>query len=585
MNYHRVIIAFIGLIFALSAYGANGKRVDSLDIDFIDKLYVKEPERAYQLLGAAYRRLVETKWQSCSRDRYEYVAGNVCLHNFRYNEAFRHAMALQNMDEGGRLEIWTRGVSLQCAVEYALGDYGRLSDTFWKLRHTVNEADNEALSPGNRVYSLLECDYYQIICELRPHHVSRVLNALKKARTDMQDLQRRYPGSKANCHIFGHLLDRLEADIYLENKDYARAVPYIRKTLDALNSEQRRGGDGITDAQGYDIYRLDLIVRLGQAYAGLGQRQQALQLADKALALLSIYPHTEQAMARLLGIYNTVRTTPPKPAIALAENFVTCNMGSTAQELRRVCESLLEVYTQEGDRQKSLAMLSVLKSYGEDVTKARQSYALVSDSIHRQVTSQKKDLELSELRQWAMGIGIAFCLLSIVLLLYLHHRLVHNSHYLYRHVKKAVNRTMKQSDMPVAATVEDIRDRVSAVLSHDNLYRKPDFEASWLEKPMGMSLGEINDQLDRQHTSVADIVMELRLRYACLLLETTDYVLQYIAEEAGFNTLRTFYRQFKKKYKFTPTEYRRLSQSRRSRSLASSPASPSQSSSNEQGAI
>ena len=102
---------------------------------------------------------------------------------------------------------------------------------------------------------------------------------------------------------------------------------------------------------------------------------------------------------------------------------------------------------------------------------------------------------------------------------------------------------------------------------------------------MGMSLGEINDQLDRQHTSVADIVMELRLRYACLLLETTDYVLQYIAEEAGFNTLRTFYRQFKKKYKFTPTEYRRLCQSRRSRSLASSPASPSLSSTNEQGAI
>lgn len=308
-----------------------------------------------------------------------------------------------------------------------------------------------------------------------------------------------------------------------------------------------------------------------------------MQLAGKALALLSIYPHTEQAMARLLGIYNTVRMTPPKPAIALAENFVMCNMGSTAQELRCVCEYLLEVYTQEGDRQKSLAMLSVLKSYGEDVTKARQSYALVSDSIHRQGTSQKKDLELSELRQWGMGIGIAFCLLSIALLLYLHHRLVHNSHYLYRHVKKAVNRTMKQSDMPVAATVEDIRDRVSAVLSHDNLYRKPDFEASWLEKPMGMSLGEINDQLDRQHTSVADIVMELRLRYACLLLETTDYVLQYIAEEAGFNTLRTFYRQFKKKYKFTPTEYRRLCQSRRSRPLASSPAS--QSSSNERGVI
>lgn len=119
-----------------------------------------------------------------------------------------------------------------------------------------------------------------------------------------------------------------------------------------------------------------------------------------------------------------------------------------------------------------------------------------------------------------------------------------------------MNRTVKQSEVPVV--VGDIRDRVSAVLSRDNLYRQADFEASWLEKPMGMSLDEINQLLERQHTSVADIVTELRLRYACLLLETTDYVLQYIADEAGFNTLRTFYRQFKKKYKFTPTEYRRL---------------------------
>ena len=251
-----------------------------------------------------------------------------------------------------------------------------------------------------------------------------------------------------------------------------------------------------------------------------------------------------------------LREMPPKEAVALGENFVTCNMGSTSSEMRPVCESLIEIYTHEGDHQKSLAVLGVLRSYGEDVMEARQSYALVSDSIHREVTSLRKDLELFHLRKWVMSGSIVICLLAIVLLIYLHHRLMHDSHYLYRHVKKAVNRTVKQSEVPVV--VGDIRDRVSAVLSRDNLYRQADFEASWLEKPMGMSLDEINQLLERQHTSVADIVTELRLRYACLLLETTDYVLQYIADEAGFNTLRTFYRQFKKKYKFTPTEYRRL---------------------------
>ncbi len=540
----------------MMASAATGKAVDSLNIEFIDKLYVKEPERAYQLLGAAYHRLVQTRWRGCSRERYEYVAGHVCLYNFHYNEAFQHAMALQRMGGRGKLDVWVRGMSLQCAVEHALGDYGRLSDTFWKLRRAVTEASDDALSPESRVYSLLECDYYQILCELKPHHVSCVLKALKKARGDMQKLQQRYPSSKDNCHIFGHMLDRLEADIYLDNKKYAQAATYIPKVLAALDGEQRRGGDGVTDAQGYDIYRLDLIVRLGQAYAALGQRQKALQEADKALALLRVYPHSDQVTGRLLGIYCTLREMPPKEAVALGENFVTCNMGSTSSEMRPVCESLIEIYTHEGDHQKSLAVLGVLRSYGEDVMEARQSYALVSDSIHREVTSLRKDLELFHLRKWVMSGSIVICLLAIVLLIYLHHRLMHDSHYLYRHVKKAVNRTVKQSEVPVV--VGDIRDRVSAVLSRDNLYRQADFEASWLEKPMGMSLDEINQLLERQHTSVADIVTELRLRYACLLLETTDYVLQYIADEAGFNTLRTFYRQFKKKYKFTPTEYRRL---------------------------
>lgn len=152
----------------MMASAATGKAVDSLDIEFIDKLYVKEPERAYQLLGAAYHRLVQTRWRGCSRERYEYVAGHVCLYNFHYNEAFQHAMALQRMGGRGKLDVWVRGMSLQCAVEHALGDYGRLSDTFWKLRRAVTEASDDALSPESRVYSLLECDYYQILCELKP---------------------------------------------------------------------------------------------------------------------------------------------------------------------------------------------------------------------------------------------------------------------------------------------------------------------------------------------------------------------------------------------------------------------------------
>lgn len=60
-------------------------------------------------------------------------------------------------------------------------------------------------------------------------------------------------------------------------------------------------------------------------------------------------------------------------------------------------------------------------------------------------------------------------------------------------------------------------------------------------------------------TSVKDIITDMRLEYACKLLEETDYVLEYIATEASFGASRTFYRAFKNKYNLTPTEYRKLS--------------------------
>jgi transcriptional regulator GlxA family with amidase domain len=50
----------------------------------------------------------------------------------------------------------------------------------------------------------------------------------------------------------------------------------------------------------------------------------------------------------------------------------------------------------------------------------------------------------------------------------------------------------------------------------------------------------------------------MRLSYASKLLETTNKKLEVVAEESGFGSSRTFYRQFKAEYDMTPNVYRNL---------------------------
>jgi AraC-like DNA-binding protein len=56
--------------------------------------------------------------------------------------------------------------------------------------------------------------------------------------------------------------------------------------------------------------------------------------------------------------------------------------------------------------------------------------------------------------------------------------------------------------------------------------------------------------------SYIDILIEIRLSYACRLLRETDKTIAEIAYECGFTNLANFNRQFRGHYQLTPKEYR-----------------------------
>lgn len=57
--------------------------------------------------------------------------------------------------------------------------------------------------------------------------------------------------------------------------------------------------------------------------------------------------------------------------------------------------------------------------------------------------------------------------------------------------------------------------------------------------------------------SFTDLLQEIKLKEACVLLENTDLPIAEITHTIGYSNLSYFYKIFKKKYKVTPIEYRK----------------------------
>ena len=57
-----------------------------------------------------------------------------------------------------------------------------------------------------------------------------------------------------------------------------------------------------------------------------------------------------------------------------------------------------------------------------------------------------------------------------------------------------------------------------------------------------------------------EFINNLRLDEALKLLDNTNLTIEAIASECGFNTVRTFYRQFRDRYHITPAEYRNIAE-------------------------
>lgn len=539
-------------------FGLRANATDSLDVEFIDKYYVTKPQQAYLLLKPTFERLQQEGWKKTTRQRYERVAGYVCLANNYYAKAMQHALNLEDLDKKGKNDqLQLESLELQCAVLDELGQYEQLTRTLTKIHEVIMSLDDDDdRSRTNKAFFQLYCAYYKIRMLSNSSDVNGALREMADARSLVAKYQQD-PNAhvRGNCAIMRHSLDELQGDIYIDHKMSEKAVNYIKEVITELNHEERRGGDEATDKAGYDIHRIALYLSLGRALADCGRKKESLQAAAEAYRLWRIYPPTSGTLGRLLAIYLKVGAMPQPEIISDAEAFFKRNRNSPSMELATVCNNLLWLYTRMGKIAQAENMLKEQARINQYINRENMEfYDVMSENSNLRISYYQQRVH----KMVAAGVAVALVLVIIGMMAYRHQRM-RDSEYIYKYVKLAANRNEPKPATRTKKAERNLVERIREVLAKDKAFLNANIDFELLEHALVLKRRTINRQLtDDYHTTLKEIITDMRLEYACKLLEDTDYVLEFIATEAAFGASRTFYRAFKNKYNLTPTEYRKL---------------------------
>lgn len=99
---------------------------------------------------------------------------------------------------------------------------------------------------------------------------------------------------------------------------------------------------------------------------------------------------------------------------------------------------------------------------------------------------------------------------------------------------------------------------VNNALRHIHQYYKDDISLTSVAKAVGISSAALSEQLTTYTgQDFHNLLNDIRIRNACILLGLRTPTIKYIAENVGFQSIQTFYRVFKDLKGITPEEFRK----------------------------
>ncbi|MBO4658758.1 MAG: helix-turn-helix transcriptional regulator [Prevotella sp.] len=465
-------------------------------------------------------------------------------------------------------------IHLLCQIEESLGFTELLSNS---ARILIQEAERSG--------GIDDVNYYLSFAHMHLAYCRILDKDLNGCMIQLDSANHEISHSKELVNICDLKMNLMEyrAYAYYYNEHFEQAYSCYRMMLSECEEMKQKKGYGLSeiDAKSYLLIAYSF---LPEVCLHLDKKKEAEEYVNKAL---SIYHDSLGMMDVIPSIADYLSETGQYERMRqMLEPFI--QTSSTPSDVMKGLGFLIEAYDKLG---MSNMVYPLHKRYVDlrdslqesDMKSAIQQMSVLNSLFERQIAELRAAKERA---RWAWGFAV--CLLVGLLgwvtwflwRKYEHERLKvagwvkkHNVE-VFEHPYQAIDenppvvsppKEEASSEDESVAKENDHEDNilfikeVESYVKENDRFRDMNFDMTPLARQLNMTASELETKFaDITGCSITTVVNRLRLSYASKLLETTNKKLEVVAEESGFGSSRTFYRQFKSEYDMTPNVYRNL---------------------------
>ena len=219
-------------------------------------------------------------------------------------------------------------------------------------------------------------------------------------------------------------------------------------------------------------------------------------------------------------------------------------------------------------------MNSTLALFQEKGKRSMDEFIYAYSAEEQKVQILEAENDILRMRIW-LTVLYLFLLISLIIICVTFYHLKtqkRNNRFLFNQIQEInsahekmaellINKIVSKTELNINEVPEDqvTAQEIQNYLAENDYYLNKDLTIDMVQKHFGISYDTLNKRLNAViGMSFNEYLIYLRLGYACKLLVSSDLIIDAIADKAGFNTVRTFQRQFKEKYNLSPSQYRKI---------------------------
>lgn len=553
-----LIVLILTVLTQLKAETLNN---DVYNIEAIDRLYPINPDLALVRLDSLRHRCELEGYKDVTRQRLDIIQS--CAH-FNKNEIrlglYFAGEALKHARKAGDMGIELLSLQMLCNGYDLQGDDRLLSYYAGQLLALVPNAGKK----GNWYESVALCYLAGSAIKSgdKEEGIRLLYEALDKLKKD------KWNGQLMTQEVICKL-----AKLYSGEGNYEKAYSLLDIQLKELeNSSQDTHGMDLTGLRMSQMECRSLLMNISHL---MGREDEAFRHYRKVRDLYNIYPtlpETPLLLSRFL-----LETNQNKEAEAFLNTLIQKQRESadTLNDFSLQYIRLLAQLMTRQERFKEANRLNVAALNIADTLKRRsKQHTMLELNAMYKVTDREQVIagQLHTIHYQRIGFIVLLVAVLIMAALLFHYNRYKRD---YRRKKKKIK------PVSVASTVSPplaVSESVSPQPIEDNeqdtglvyatIMQFVVKEKHFLHK--GLDITEVGKQchinkelinkvlIQKENRMLQDLINIHRLEYACSLLsDETNKTVDVIADESGFNTTRTFLRQFKSRYDMSPSEYRR----------------------------